>query len=141
MIDGFVLILDEFTDEIIENNLLERLKRYLLPRLYNHPDTSEKDDEEKEAEIIKVHNEFGLSKLLRKYFFVSNFGTLLTFARHHKMKSEKEFEAFTKERDDVYEKILAKDFARKAIEDHKRKECRGEVSCVYTVHIVILYCR
>ena len=136
MIDDFVLILDEFTDEIIENNLLEKLKRYLLPRLYKYSDTSEKDDEEREAEITKVHNEFGLSKLLRKYFFVSNFGILLTFARHHKMKSKKEFEAFAKERDDVYEKILAKDFARKAIEDHKRMECHGEVSCVYCA-----YCR
>ena len=141
MIDDFVLILDEFADEIIENNLLEKLKRYLLQRLYNYSDTNEEDDEGREADITKVHNVFGLIKLLRKYFFVTNVEILLAFARHHKMKSEKEFEAFTKERDDVYEKILAKDFARKAIEDHKRKECRGEVSCVYTVHIVILYCR
>ena len=139
MIDDFTLILDEFIDEIIEKKLLERLKRYLLQRLYNHPDTSEKDDEEKEAEITKVHNEFGLSRLLRKYFFVSNFGTLLTFARHHKMKSNDEFETFAKKRDDLYEKILAKDFARKAIEDHKRVECHGEVSCVYCAycHIVL----
>ena len=55
------------------------------------------------------------------------------------MKSKKEFEAFAKERDDVYEKILAKDFARKAIEDHKRMEYHGEVSCVYCAycHIVL----
>ena len=137
MIDGFVLILDEFTDEIIENNLLEKLKRYLLPRLYNYSDTNEKD-EEREAEITQVHNEFGLSKLLRKYLFVSNFGILLTFARHHKMKSKKEFEAFAKERDDLYNKVLAKDFARKAIEDHKRMECHGEVSCVYCAYCCIV---
>ena len=139
MNDEFAFILDEFTDEIIENNLLERLKRYLLQRLYNHPDTSEKDDEEREAEITQVHNEFSLTKLLRKHFFVSNFGTLLTFARRHKMKSEKEFEAFAEERDDLYDKILAKDFARQAIEDHERMECHGEVSCVYFAycHIVL----
>ena len=138
MNDDFALILDKFTDEIIEENLLERLKRYLLQRLYNHPDTSEKDDEEKEAEITKVHNEFGLTRLLRKYFFVSNFGTLLTFARHHKMKSNKKFEAFAKERDDLYNKVLAKDFAKKAIEDHKRMECHGEVSCVLLY--ILSYC-
>ena len=139
MNDEFAFILDEFTDEIIEKKLLERLKRYLLQRLYNHPDTSEKDDKEKEAEITKVRNEFGLTKLLRKYFFVSNFGTLLTFARHHKMKSKKEFEDFAKERDDLYNKVLAKDFARKAIEDHKRMEYHGEVSCVYFAYCHIVF--
>ena len=139
MNDDFALILDELIDEIIEENLLERLKRYLLQRLCNHSDTSEKDDEEKEAEITQVHSELDLVKLLPKYFFVSNFGTLLTFAQRHKMKSNEKFEAFAKERDDLYNKILAKDFAKKAIEDHKKMECHGEVSCVYFVycHIVL----
>ena len=132
-------ILDQFAEEIIKKNLLERLRKHLLRRLYNYSDTNEKDDEEKEAEITQVHNEFGLFKLLRKHFFVSNFGTLLTFARRHQMKSNKKFEAFAKKRDDLYNKILAEDFAKEAIEDHKRMECHGEVSCVYCAycHIVL----
>ena len=139
MNDDFALILDEFTDEIIEKNLLEKLKKYLLKRLYKYSDINEKDDKEREAEITQVHNDFSLFNLLQKYFFVSNFGTLLTFARRHKMESKKIFETFAKERDDLYNKILAKDFAKKAIEDHKRMECHGEVSCVYCAycHIVL----
>ena len=137
MNDDFALILDEFTDEIIENNLLEKLKSFLLARFRSsHSDTNEKDDEERGGEITQVHRKFDLISLLRKYFFVSNFGTLITFARRHKMKSKKEFEAFAKERDDLYDKILAKDFARQAIEDHEKMECHGEVSCVYCA-----YCR
>ena len=140
MNDDFALILDKFTDEIIEENLLEKLKSFLLARFKSsHSDTNEKDDEEREAEITQVRNEFSLTKLLLKYFFVSNFGTLLTFAQHRKMKSSKKFKAFAKERDDLYNKVLAKDFAQKAIEDHKKMECHGEVSCVYFAycHIVL----
>ena len=141
MNDDFALILDELIDEIIEKNLLEKLKRYLLQRLCNYSDTSKKDDEEREAEITQVQSELDLVKLLPKYFFVSNFGTLITFAQRHEMKSNEKFESFAKERDDLYNEVLAKDFAKKAIEDHKKMECHGEVSCVYTLHIVILYCR
>ena len=140
MNDDFALILDKFTDEIIEENLLEKLKSFLLARFKSsHSDTNEKDDEEREAEITQVRNEFRLTKLLLKYFFVSNFGTLITFAQHRKMKINKKFEAFAVKRDDLYNKILAKDFAKEAIEDHKKMEYHGEVSCVYIAycHIVL----
>ena len=126
----FAFILDKLTDEIIEKKLLDNLKSFLV-RARIQP----------EEEIKQVCYKFDLFKLLRKHFFVSNFGTLITFARRHKMKSNEKFEAFAVKRDDLYNKILAKDFAKEVIEDHKRMECHGEVSCVYTVHIVILYCR
>ena len=124
----FAFILNKLTDEIIEKKLLDNLKSFLvgariLPK----------------EEIEQVCYKSDLFELLQKYFFVSNFGTLLTFARRHKMKSNEKFEAFAMKRDDLYNKILAKDFAREAIEDHKRKECHGEVSCVYFTycHIVL----
>ena len=55
------------------------------------------------------------------------------------MKSNEKFEAFAVKQDDLYNKILAKDFAKEAIEDHKRMEYHGEVSCVYCAycHIVL----
>ena len=124
----FAFILNKLTDEIIEKKLLDNLKSFLvgariLPK----------------EEIEQVCYKSDLFELLQKYFFVSNFGTLLTFARRHKMKSNEKFKAFAKERDDLYSKVLAKDFAQKAIEDHEKMECHGEVSCVYCAycHIVL----
>ena len=131
MNDEFSLILNDFTHEIVkEKDLLDDLQAYLIGTRYLP-----------KKEIEQAHSKNDLIDLLRKYFFVSNFGTLLTFAQRYEMKSKKKFETFAKERDDLYNDILAKDFAKKAIEDHKKMECHGEVSCVYTVHIVILYCR
>ena len=130
MNDEFSFILIDLTDEIIKKKLLDNLKSFLvgariLPK----------------EEIKQVCKKLDVIDLLRKCFFVSNFGTLLRFSQRHKMKSNEKIEAFAKKRDDLYCKILAKDFAKKAIEDHEKMECHGEVSCVYTVHIVILYCR
>ena len=121
----FAFILDKLTKEIIEKKLLDNLKSFLvgariLPK----------------EEIEQVCYKSDLFELLQKHFFVSNFGTLLTFAQHHKMNEK--FEAFAKERDDLYNKILAEDFAKKAIEDHKRVECHGEVSCVLL--FILSYC-
>ena len=129
MNEEFAFILDEFTKKIIKKKkLVDNLKSHLIAANILSKE-----------EIEQVHSKLDLINLLRKHFFVSNFGTLLTFARHHKMKIAKEFEAFEKERDDLYSKVLAKDFARKAIEDHKSMECHGEVSCVYCAycHIVL----
>ena len=128
----FAFILNKLTKEIIEKKLLDNLKSFLV---------GARIQPKEEIEQVYMSEQQNVFEFLRKYFFVSNFGTLLTFAQHHKMKIEKEFEAFAVKRDDLYSKILAKDFAREAIEDHKRMEYHGEVSCVYTVHIVILYCR
>ena len=130
MNDEFSFILDELIDEIIEKGLLDKLKSFLvgariLPK----------------EEIKQVCEKLDIIDLLRKCFFVSNFETLLRFSQHHEMKSKEKIEAFAKERDGLYCKILAEEFAKKAIEDHKRKEYHGEVSCVFTLHIVILYCR
>ena len=117
MNDEFSFILIDLTDEIIEKGLLDNLKSFLvgariLPK----------------EEIKQVCEKLDVIDLLRKCFFVSNFGTLLRFSQRHKMKSNEKFEAFAKERDDLYSKVLAKDFAKKAIEDHKKMECHGEVS-------------
>ena len=124
----FAFILDKLTDEIIEKKLLDNLKSFLVGARI-----------QPEEEIKQVCYKSDLFKLLRKHFFVSNFGTLLTFARRHKMKSNEKFEAFAVKRDDLYNKILAKDFAKEAIEDHKRMEYHGEVSCIYCAycHIVL----
>ena len=129
MNEEFAFILNEFTDEIIKKKkLLDNLKSHLIAANILSKE-----------EIEQVHSKLDLINLLRKHFFVSNFGTLLTFARRHKMKSNEKFKAFAKERDDLYSKVLAKDFAQKAIEDHKKMECHGEVSCVYCAycHIVL----
>ena len=129
MNNEFSLILNEFTREIVkEKDLLDDLQAYLIGTRFLPKE-----------EIEQAHSKNDLIDLLRKYFFVSNFGTLLTFAQSYEMKSKKKFEAFAEKRDDLYKKVLAEDFARKAIEDHKKMECHGEVSCVYCAycHIVL----
>ena len=124
----FSFILIELTDEILEKKLLSKLKSYLIGAGI-----------QSEREIKQVCHKLDVIRLLRKYFFVSNFGTLLTFAQRYEMKSRKRLEAFAEKRDKLYEVILAKDFAKEAIEDHEKMECHGEVSCVYFAycHIVL----
>ena len=128
MNDEFSFVLIELTDEMLQKKLLSKLKSYLIGAGIHS-----------EERIKQVCHKVDVIRLLRKYFFVSNFGTLLTFAQRYEMKSRKRLEAFAKKRDKLYKKILAKDFARKAIEDHEKMECHGEVSCVYFAycHIVL----
>ena len=118
MNDRFSLVLSKFADEIIEGKLLEDLKAFLLGRSPN---------QSREEEIINVHDKLGLVSILRKYFFISNFGSLMFFAEEYKFVASQTLSNFSKEIDDLYRKILAENFAQQAIVDHEKMEYHGEV--------------
>ena len=87
MNDDFALILDKFTDEIIEKNLLERFQAYLLGTGCNLSDT--KSDEERKEEILKVCDKFDLIKFLQKYFICFkfwNFANFCSTSQHEKQR-------------------------------------------------------
>ena len=120
IIDRFSFVLSDFAEEVIQGNLLDKFKAFLLGRSFNEPEG--KDD------VMKVCNQLDLVSLLQKYFFLSNFGAIVSFAKKHDLDtSKKELSKFSEEIDDLYGKILAKDFAQQVIEDHQREEYHGEV--------------
>lgn len=119
--DRFSFVLNDFAEEVLKANLLDKFKSFLLGRSFNQPEG--KDD------VMKVHTELDLVSLLQKYFFLSNFGAIKSFAKKHNLDtSKKELSKFSKEIDELYSKILAKDFAQQAIEVYQKKEYHGEVS-------------
>ena len=119
--DRFSFVLNDFAEEVIKGHLLDKFKAFLLGRSFNQP-------EGKDDDVMKVCNELDLVSLLQKYFFLSNFGAIVSFAKKHNLDtSKKELSEFSEEIDELYRKILAKDFAQQAIEDHQRKEYHGEV--------------
>ena len=128
MNDRFSLVLSKFADEIIEGKSLEDFKAFLLGRSPNQSEGREREGTDREDEIMKVCNKLGLVSLLRKYFFLSNFGALLLFAEEYNFVASQKLLDFSGKIDDLYSKILANDFAKKAIEDHEKKEYHGEVS-------------
>lgn len=84
----------------------------------------------KDEESIKlISDEFALIGYLKKYCFVSNFGLLIAFAKSLEMTSITEkIEEFKQKRNELYKKILARDFAQRAIKDHeKMPDCHKEV--------------
>ena len=119
IIDRFSFVLNDFAEEVIKSHLLDKFKAFLLGRSFNQPEG--KDD------VTKVCNVLDLVSLLQKYFFVSNFGAIVSFAEEHHLGTSKKLSKFSEEIDELYGKILAKDFAQQAIEDHLRKEYHGEV--------------
>ncbi|XP_019855769.1 PREDICTED: uncharacterized protein LOC109584462 [Amphimedon queenslandica] len=118
--DRFSFVLNDFAEEVIKANLLDKFKAFLLGRSFNQPEGKE--------DVMKVRNELDLVSLLQKYFFLSNFGAIVSFAEKYNLdSSKKELSKFSKEIDKLYSKILAKDFAQQAIEDHERKDYHGEM--------------
>ncbi|XP_019861561.1 PREDICTED: uncharacterized protein LOC109590040 [Amphimedon queenslandica] len=76
---------------------------------------------------MKVRNKLGLVSLLRKYFFLSNFGALMLFAEEYNFVASQTLLNFSGKIDVLYKEILAKDFAQQAIEDHEKLEDHGEM--------------
>ena len=71
-------------------------------------------------EIIQNANNVSLMPLLRSCFSVSNVASLKDFLQHCKAKCiTQELDDLLNKRDRFYENILAKTFAKKAIEDHE----------------------
>lgn len=117
----FVGILREAIKEIVEKSLLETVKLHLLG--------IDSDNEIREREVERVNSGRALMLLLRKHCFLSEFGVLINLAKDlHLESSIKKLEELKKERDNLYERILAEDFAKQAIEDHKEMKGYGKVS-------------
>lgn len=117
----FVGILRDAIKEIVEKSLLETVKLHLLG--------IDSDNESRENEVERVSCRGTLMLLLRKHCFLSEFGILINLAKDlHLESSIMKLEELMKERDNLYEKILAEDFAKQAIEDHKEMKGNGKVS-------------
>uniref|UniRef100_A0A1X7T4S4 Death domain-containing protein n=1 Tax=Amphimedon queenslandica TaxID=400682 RepID=A0A1X7T4S4_AMPQE len=70
--------------------------------------------------IHETNSKIDLMALLRSYYSLSNVSALKDFAERCKIKYDsQELDALLKRLNTFYEKILATDFAKKAIEDHK----------------------
>ena len=80
-------------------------------------------------EIDEVDNETGLTLVLRNYCSLSKFQILISLAEDMNMADiTEELNEFEKKREKLYKEILAKDFARSAIEYCGTTGSR-EVSC------------
>lgn len=119
----FVGILGDAIEEIGKKSLLETVKLRLLG--------IDSNNKSRKKEVERVHCDTTLMLLLRKHCFLSEFGVLLNLAKDLNLESsKKKLEELKEERDDLYERILAEDFAKQAIEDHKEMKGHGKVSFV-----------
>lgn len=116
----FSKLLMSVVEAIIKKKYVEHLKHLLVALKFV---TSE------ELKTISCDTE--LIEYLRDRCCLSNFDLLTTLVGDKDFKFEKrlkkELVAITKERDDFYKTILASDFAKQAIEDHKTLDNQREV--------------
>lgn len=96
------------------------------------------------TEIKVVTGRESLIAFLRKYSSLSNFDLLKRLAKNFELtESTTVLEEFTNKRDDFYKRILAVDFAKRAIKDHDtasgHKEVRLSSSHVSLLCIIIDY--
>ena len=114
--DKFALIVGDFADSVFEHNKMTDVKKFFLGRF-------------RDCEVEEVHDEVNLIKLLRKHSSVSQFHLLITLAEKLSLSDiTKRLDDFKKERDVLYSRILAVDFAIEAIEDHKKSDGNNDVS-------------
>ena len=107
MTTEFATILKRFVIQIFKEK--EKLKDVQISLVGINP--------KNKKEIDEVDNETGLTVVLRNYCSLSNFQILTSLAKDLKMSDiTKELNEFEKKRDKLYKEILAKDFAKSAIE-------------------------
>ena len=117
----FSILLNNAIDEILETKSLEDIKRIILA-------IECCDNKERKEVINQAKDKDQLVSLIREYCFLTNLGVLKSFVEQFDMKNTKEkMKKFEDQRDELYEKTLALDFAKKAIEDHP-KGSQSEVS-------------
>ena len=104
--------------DIFNEQSLDDIKMYLTGL---HPENVQK--------IKGTLDKFDLMALLRSYFSLSNVSALKEFIQDLKLTDDlQELEDLLKRRNTFCENILAKDFAKKAIEDHKMGKTDSIVS-------------
>ena len=114
----FSNILNRAIKEIFAENLLDDVK-VSLAGIYRSMTKA----------IEETNNKVQLMALLRNCFSLSNISTLKEFFEQWKIKhSAHELDELLKNRDAIYKKILAKDFASKAIEIYEDSERCSTVS-------------
>ena len=80
-------------------------------------------------QIKEIQDGPTLMQFLRKYCYFSNFEMLTFLVEKLNLKdSIKKLKSFTDERNSFYSRILAEDFAKEAIEDHKTAKHETEVN-------------
>ena len=121
MLAEFVNILTHFVNQVFKRKQrLKDVKTCLAGIGHNEKD---------KKEIDEVHDESGLMYLLQSYCSLREFSIVTTLAKNMKMADiAKELNQFEEKREKLYKEILAKDFARSAIEYCGTTGSR-EVSC------------
>uniref|UniRef100_A0A1X7SNN2 Uncharacterized protein n=1 Tax=Amphimedon queenslandica TaxID=400682 RepID=A0A1X7SNN2_AMPQE len=118
MYDQFVDILAHAIEKDVFSTKLDAIKLYLAGR---QPKNTEK--------IKKISDAVDLIALLRSYYSLSNVPALQSFAQHCQLDHIKQkLDDLLKRRDKFYENILVKDFAKKAIKDHKMCETDSTIT-------------
>lgn len=128
------ILLTHVADEIFKNESLEVIKMYLVG--------IKPSNNERIREIKEVNDRVDLINLLRHQYSLSNVIHLRDLAQNCRFKTEHimtELDGLVKRRDEFYDEILAKDFAKKAIEDHKKGNTESTVSYHYLMYIA-LFC-
>ena len=123
MLAEFVNILTRFVNQVFKRKQrLKDVKTYLAgigPR--------------NRKEIDEVQDEVGLICLLRSYCSLRTFSILTSLAKDMKMTDiAKELNQFEEKREKFYKEILAKDFARSAIEYCGTTGSREVSRCIAT---------
>ena len=117
------VLLRHIADEIFKNESLEVIKMYLAGII--------KNNNERISEIKEVNDRVDLVNLLRHQYSLSNVIRLRYLAQNCKCETEHimtELDELVERRDEFYGKILAKDFAKKAIKDHEKGNTESTVS-------------
>ena len=114
----FVKVLAHAIEKDVFHKKLDAIKLYLA---WLQPKNKER--------IKGINNAVDLIALLRSYYSLSNVPDLKRFVQHCQINHiTQELDDLLKRRNNFYQNILAKDFAKKAIEDHKMCETDSTVS-------------
>lgn len=127
------LLLTHVADKVFKNESLEVIKMYLVGIKPNN--------DERIREIKKVNDRVDLINLLRHQYSLSNIKHLSDLAQNCECKTEHimtELDELVNRREKFYGEILAKEFAKKAIEDHKKGNTESTVSYHFLMHCIIL---
>ena len=116
------ILLTHIADEIFENKSLEVIKKYLVG--------IKPSSNERIKEIKEVNDGVDLINLLRHQYSLSNVIHLRDLVQNCKCKTKDimtELDGLVERRDKFYG-VLAKEFAKKAIEDHGKTNTESTVS-------------
>ena len=102
----FTAMFIEVIEELTTNVELERITKYLW--LWNR---------DLRPELASVQTVGALSDVIRDYCSFTNYSILTALARYFKNRSAlNKIKAYTEERDEYYQRVLAEDFARAAMQ-------------------------